>query len=171
MGAFKGWADGELDNQPDGSVSFTEAQSFVAHKLPQLGYNTQPTVFSHDELKEFSVFSSEKLEKSPSDQLWEEVSISIRMRSFSDQAELIRAKASSVWNDVLFDTITYKNNVMQKHLTVHRNMKFKKSHFEVWISYFFDVIDANFSGEKSIVMKNRASSIATVMQLKMNIYK
>ncbi|KOY50638.1 group III truncated hemoglobin [Polaribacter dokdonensis] len=75
------------------------------------------------------------------------------------------------WNDVLFDTVTYKKNVMQKHLTVHRNMKFKKSHFDVWISYFFDVIDANFSGEKSIVMKNRASSIATVMQLKMNIYK
>lgn len=75
------------------------------------------------------------------------------------------------WNDVLFDTITYKNNVMQKHLTVHRNMKFKKSHFDVWISYFFDVIDAHFSGEKSVLMKNRASSIATVMQLKMNIYK
>jgi hemoglobin len=75
------------------------------------------------------------------------------------------------WNDVLFDTVTYQKNVMQKHLTVHRDIKFKKSHFDVWISYFFDVIDANFSGEKSVVMKNRASSIATVMQLKMNIYK
>ena len=75
------------------------------------------------------------------------------------------------WNDILFDTNTYSNNVMQKHLDKNSFLAFKKEHFTIWVSYLFDTIDANFEGEKSSNMKNRATSISTVMQLKMNIYK
>lgn len=74
------------------------------------------------------------------------------------------------WNDILFDTIDYQNNVMQKHLQKHTFIKFTKAHFACWISYFFQVIDTFFNGEKAEIMKNRASSIATVMQLKLNLY-
>ncbi|PQJ77787.1 group III truncated hemoglobin [Polaribacter porphyrae] len=75
------------------------------------------------------------------------------------------------WNDVLFDTITYSNNVMQKHLDKNTFIKFQKEHFSIWVSYFSQTIDTYFEGEKSTQMKTRALSIATVMKLKLNIYK
>lgn len=75
------------------------------------------------------------------------------------------------WNDILFQTTTYKNNTMQKHIDKNAFIKFKKKHFVIWTSYLFTTIDANFSGEIAQQMKNRATSIATVMQLKINLYK
>lgn len=75
------------------------------------------------------------------------------------------------WNDILFDTTTYKNNTMQKHLDKNAFVQFKKEHFTRWTSYLFQTIDANFQGENAERMKNRATSIATVMQLKMGLYQ
>ena len=77
---------------------------------------------------------------------------------------------SDFWNDILFDTTTYKNNTMQKHLDKNAFVKFEKAHFAIWTSYLFQTIDTNFEGEISQRMKNRATSIATVMQLKMKLY-
>ena len=78
---------------------------------------------------------------------------------------------SDFWNDILFNTTTYKNNTMQKHLDKNAFVKFEKEHFSIWTSYLFQTIDAYFQGEISERMKNRATSIATVMQLKMNVFK
>ncbi|WP_298780333.1 group III truncated hemoglobin [uncultured Polaribacter sp.] len=77
---------------------------------------------------------------------------------------------SDFWNDIIFDTMSYQSNVMQKHLHKNSFLNFTKEHFTIWISYFFDTIDTSFIGENSEMMKSRAQSIATVMQLKMNIY-
>jgi hemoglobin len=78
---------------------------------------------------------------------------------------------SNFWSDILFDTLTYQSNVMQKHLNKDAFVKFEKEHFTIWISYLFEVIDYNFEGNNCEKMKSRAQSIATVMQLKMNLYK
>lgn len=75
------------------------------------------------------------------------------------------------WNDIIFDTNSYSNNVMQKHTDKNTFLKFKEEHFAIWISYFFTTINTFFEGENSQKMKNRATSIATVMKLKMGIYK
>lgn len=75
------------------------------------------------------------------------------------------------WNDILFDTKTYHNNTMQKHLDKNAFVQFKKEHFIIWTSYLFKTIDTIFKGQISERMKNRATSIATVMQLKMSLYK
>ena len=75
------------------------------------------------------------------------------------------------WNDILFDTNEYQQNVMQKHLQKNAFIRFKKEHFTSWVSYFFKTIDASFTGENSEKMKARAQSIATVMQLKMNLFE
>ena len=75
------------------------------------------------------------------------------------------------WNDILFDTITYQNNVMQKHLDKNAFISFEKEHFTIWVSYFFTSIDTFFKGQNASKMKTRAQSIATVMQLKMNLYQ
>ena len=88
-----------------------------------------------------------------------------------NQLDVHLESITNFWNDILFDTLSYQENVMQKHLKSNAKMAFKKAHFDIWISYFFEVIDANFNGAKANLMKNRASSIATVMKLKMNMYK
>ena len=75
------------------------------------------------------------------------------------------------WSDILFDTNTYSNNVMKKHVDKNVFVTFKKEHFTIWISYLFKTINFYFEGEKAISMKNRARSIATVMELKMGVYK
>lgn len=77
---------------------------------------------------------------------------------------------SDFWNDIIFDTMTYQNNVMQKHLDKNVFVAFKKEHFALWVSYFFETIDAHYTGNNSERMKARAQSIATVMQLKLNLY-
>tara|TARA_R110001592_G_scaffold1960_2_gene12217 strand:- start:1190 stop:1576 length:387 start_codon:yes stop_codon:yes gene_type:complete len=74
------------------------------------------------------------------------------------------------WNDIIFDTVSYSNNVMQKHLDKNAFVRFKKEHFTLWVSYFLETIDTYFIGENSERMKSRAQSIATVMQLKLNLY-
>ena len=75
------------------------------------------------------------------------------------------------WNDILFDTNSYSNNVMKKHVDKNVFVAFKKEHFTIWMSYFFETIDADFDGEKAHNMKNRARSIATVMELKLGVYE
>ena len=75
------------------------------------------------------------------------------------------------WNDILFDTITYQNNVLQKHMDKDAFVKFQKEHFLIWVSYFEATIDTYFEGQTAQHMKSRAVSIATVMKLKMNIFK
>lgn len=74
------------------------------------------------------------------------------------------------WEDVLFDTISYKANLLKKHIDFNDNLPFKEEHFSIWVSYFFDTINESFSGINAEKMKNRANSIATVMKIKMNIY-
>lgn len=75
------------------------------------------------------------------------------------------------WSVLLFDTNSYANNVMKKHVDKNVFVAFKKEHFTIWISYLFETIDAYFEGENVVNMKKRASSIATVMELKMDIHK
>ncbi|RCS27678.1 group III truncated hemoglobin [Polaribacter sp. WD7] len=78
---------------------------------------------------------------------------------------------TNFWSDILLDTAVYSNNVMKKHLDQNAFTRFKKQHFTIWISYLFATIDNYFEGQKCNLMKNRATSIATVMQLKMNVYE
>lgn len=77
---------------------------------------------------------------------------------------------TSFWEDILFDTTKYHQNVLKKHMDKNRFIKFKKEHFNLWLSYFNETIDANFLGLNAELMKNRAISISTVMQLKMDVF-
>jgi len=75
------------------------------------------------------------------------------------------------WEDILFNSNKYSNNVLEKHLNTNQQIPFNKKHFDSWLNYFFETIDSNFKGLNAELMKNRAQSIATVMQVKMKIYK
>lgn len=74
------------------------------------------------------------------------------------------------WQDILLSTSSYGNNVMQKHLEFHKKRVFKKEHFTTWLSYLNTTIDDSFEGQNTQNMKDRARSIAMVMQVKMQHY-
>ena len=78
---------------------------------------------------------------------------------------------SDFWNDILFYTNSYTNNVLQKHLDFNKKVVFKKEHFSTWLQYLTTTIDDNFDGQNAQNIKDRALSIATVMQVKFKLYK
>jgi hemoglobin len=71
------------------------------------------------------------------------------------------------WDSILFKSDTYRKNAMQPHLILHQKSPLQKHHFETWLTYFNNTVDELFEGEKAFFTKERAKSIATVMQIKL----
>lgn len=72
------------------------------------------------------------------------------------------------WDNILFQNDVYRKNAMQPHLTLHHQSPLHKKHFETWLRYFNQSVDELFEGEKAFLAKERALSIATVMQIKIS---
>lgn len=72
------------------------------------------------------------------------------------------------WDSILFQSDTYQKNAMQPHLSLHQQSPLQKHHFETWLRYFKESTDELFEGEKAFMAKERATSIATVMQIKIS---
>jgi hemoglobin len=70
------------------------------------------------------------------------------------------------WDSVLFQSDTYHKNAMQPHMALHQKSPLQKHHFETWLRYFKETVDELFEGQNAIVIKEKAISIATVMQIK-----
>lgn len=70
------------------------------------------------------------------------------------------------WHSLLFMTGAYKRNVMEKHLSLHLKYPLEDLHFNIWLDYFNQAVDALFSGPRSEDAKERARSIALLMQVK-----
>jgi len=71
------------------------------------------------------------------------------------------------WDSVLFQSDTYRKNAMQPHLILNQKSPLEKHHFETWLMHFNNTVDELFEGEKAFLAKERAQSIATVMQIKL----
>jgi hemoglobin len=71
------------------------------------------------------------------------------------------------WEQILFDTGSYRKNVLQIHTDLNQQSKLSSEHFAIWLDYFNTTIDENFKGQTAENMKTRALSIATVMKIKM----
>ena len=70
------------------------------------------------------------------------------------------------WQDQLLGSSNYSGNPMHVHMSLHSEHALTKLHFDTWIGHFNRTIDENFSGPKAHLAKERALSIATVMQIK-----
>lgn len=70
------------------------------------------------------------------------------------------------WDSVLFQSDTYHKNAMQPHMALHRQSPLLKHHFKTWLRLFKETTDELFEGEIAFIAKERATSIATVMQIK-----
>src|SRR6476469_8268058 len=72
------------------------------------------------------------------------------------------------WESVILGAHTYRKNVMEVHQHIHSLSSIKKEHLDRWVLLFNQNIDEYFEGPKSILMKQRAASIATLMDIKLN---
>lgn len=71
------------------------------------------------------------------------------------------------WEMVLFQKGTYQKNVMQLHKVLSDKSPISKEHFNIWLAHFHATADELFEGDNAILAKQRASSIATLMQIKL----
>jgi hemoglobin len=70
------------------------------------------------------------------------------------------------WEMVLFGAQTYKKNAIQPHLDLNQKSKFEKHHFNTWLETFDKTVDGLFEGKNAFAAKQKAKSIATIMQIK-----
>ena len=66
------------------------------------------------------------------------------------------------WCFALLDEPGYTTNVVEKHL----HMPLKSKHFDIWLKYFNQTVDALFIGEKAEAAKQRAALIGWTIQSK-----
>jgi len=70
------------------------------------------------------------------------------------------------WENIVFYTGGYSGNPMQVHKQMHEKFSLSTADFARWIQLFTKTVDQLFEGEHAELAKQRAVSIATVMQLK-----
>jgi len=75
-------------------------------------------------------------------------------------------KLADFWEDQLLGSNKYSGNPMKVHMDLHLKESLTKEHFDRWLSFFNQTIDSRFAGAKAHLAKERAMSIATVMQIK-----
>lgn len=71
------------------------------------------------------------------------------------------------WETVVFGLAKYKGNVMAVHQQIHDKSAFKKEHFDRWVLLFQQTVDELYTGNNAELVKQRAASVATVMQIKL----
>lgn len=71
------------------------------------------------------------------------------------------------WENTLFFTGTYSGNPMQVHKRIHQVIPLEEKHFQRWVSIFNATIDELFEGEKTLLAKQKAISISSVMKQKL----
>ena len=72
------------------------------------------------------------------------------------------------WEAIVFNTQGYSKNVMEVHQHIHQLSAIKKEHLDRWVHLFTETVDENFEGDKATLMKQRAKSVATLMDIKFN---
>ncbi|MGG9960029.1 group III truncated hemoglobin [Ferruginibacter sp. SUN106] len=70
------------------------------------------------------------------------------------------------WENSLFYTGTYEGNPMEMHKHLHHAISLSAEHFKQWVLLFANTVDELFEGKTANLAKQRAISIATVMQIK-----
>lgn len=89
---------------------------------------------------------------------------------FSDIAKVNWEKHLPVMYDffenMLFYTGSYTGNPMELHKHINRLFPLTDEHFVRWLSLFNSTVDELFSGDTAMLVKQRAKSIAAVMQIK-----
>ncbi len=71
------------------------------------------------------------------------------------------------WENALFYTGGYMGNPIQLHQYIHDKISLSPEDFKTWLQLFTATADELFEGPVTELAKQRAHSIATVMQVKL----
>ena len=71
------------------------------------------------------------------------------------------------WENIIFGSPVYEGNPMKPHIALNQKSPMEARHFERWLELFLGTVDELFSGDRAEFTKQRAISIATVMQIKL----
>lgn len=77
-------------------------------------------------------------------------------------------KLFDFWENMLVQPNGYQTNVMQVHIDLDKKIKLQPAHFQRWVELFVETVDELFEGKIATMAKNRAMSIAMVMETKIN---
>ena len=72
------------------------------------------------------------------------------------------------WENILFQTGGFKGNPMAAHVQLHQRSPLTAAHFEQWLKLFLATVDELFDGDMAELIKQRARSISTMMQIKVH---
>lgn len=72
-------------------------------------------------------------------------------------------RIETFWNATLFPDHIYASNLIEKHM----QLPLKKEEFIIWLHAFETTVDEFFQGSNAEMIKNRANSIAYIMQKKL----
>lgn len=70
------------------------------------------------------------------------------------------------WESVLLNKNVYHNNAMKIHMVLNEKTPLTKEHFNVWLTHFTETVDEFFEGPVALLAKQRAKSVATLMEIK-----
>ena len=72
------------------------------------------------------------------------------------------------WENILFQTGSFKGNPMAAHVQLHQKSPLSAAHFDRWQQLFLATVDELFEGDMAELIKQRALSIATMMRIKVS---
>src|SRR3954469_20253358 len=75
-------------------------------------------------------------------------------------------KMYNFWDNVVFYTNNYSGNPMQVHKNIHALQAFTAADFKQWFKLFVATVDELYEGNNAELIKQRALSVATIMQIK-----
>src|SRR3954466_15367232 len=75
-------------------------------------------------------------------------------------------KLYNFWDNVVFYTNNYTGNPMQVHKNIYAIQAFTGADFKQWYQLFAATVDELFEGDNAELIKQRAFSVATIMQIK-----
>jgi hemoglobin len=70
------------------------------------------------------------------------------------------------WENILFQTGGFTGNPMTAHLQLNQKSPLTAAHFTRWLKLFNETTDELFEGDNAELIKQRAHSIATIIQVK-----
>ncbi len=77
-------------------------------------------------------------------------------------------KMYDFWESILFGKAIYKGNPMLTHFSLNDKAALRETEFTAWKTIFFDSVNQLFTGENAETIKQKAQSIADLMNFKIN---
>lgn len=72
------------------------------------------------------------------------------------------------WESIVFGKQGYRKNVMEVHQRISHLSTIRKEHLDRWVEIFCSNVDEYFMGKNATLMQQRARSIASLMNWKLN---